>query len=167
MIKTIRWAIVYITAVLVANFTATWFILLPFFGMVAFGTIIFGITFTARDYTHRLGRPRVYIMIGGAALASVALSALGEVSWRIVVASVTAIVLSETADTEVYQRLLSRSWLVRVAGSNLVSIPLDTILFNLIAFAGVFVPSTLVAIVTGEIIVKFLVGGLVALWRTI
>jgi uncharacterized PurR-regulated membrane protein YhhQ (DUF165 family) len=161
-----QWSIIYVAAVLTANYTATWFFPLPVFGLVATGTILFGATFTARDYVHRLGRTKVYTMITIAALASACLSALGPVSWRIVAASVVAILLSETADTEVYQRLLGQRWLVRVTGSNLVSIPLDTALFNALAFAGVFTGPVLGAIVVGEVVVKFVVGGIVALWRS-
>jgi hypothetical protein len=54
----------------------------------------------------------------------------------------------------------------RVIGSNLVSIPLDSILFNLIAFAGVFKPGMLMAIIFGEIVTKFATGAVAALWRT-
>ena len=55
--------IIYIVAVLVANYTATWFIPLPIFGMVSVGTLVFGITFTQRDRVHRYGRKVVYLMI--------------------------------------------------------------------------------------------------------
>ena len=41
-------AIIYITAVLLANLTATWFVPLPLFGQVAVGTFVFGFTFTQR-----------------------------------------------------------------------------------------------------------------------
>lgn len=162
-----QWSIIYVLAVLLANYTAIWFMPLPIFGMVAVGTILFGITFTARDYVHRLGRYRVYTMIAIAALASTCLSLIGAVPWRIVLASIIAIVLSETADTEIYQRLLSQKWLVRVTGSNLISIPLDTVLFNCLAFLGVFPWAMLVAIMLGEIVVKFLVGGIVAGWKQV
>jgi len=163
----IIWSIIYITAVLIAQYTATWFFPLPLFGLVAFGTVAFGITFTARDYVHGLGRRYVYMMILAAALASVALSVVGEVHWRIIAASITAILLAETADTEIYHRLLQQRWLVRVAGSNSISIPLDSVLFNGIAFAGIFAVPVLAAIIFGEIVVKFVSGGLVALWRLI
>lgn len=159
------WSIIYITAVLIANYTAIWFIPFPVFGMVAIGTLIFGVTFTARDYVHRLGRKKVYLMIFVAALASSVLSLFGPIDWRIILASVMAILLSETADTEVYQRLLGKSWILRVMGSNSVSIPLDSTLFNVVAFLGVFPVDMLASIVFGEIVVKFLTGGLVALWR--
>lgn len=161
------WSIVYLIAVLIANYTAVWFIPLPLFGLVAVGTLVFGVTFTARDYAHRLGRPRVYAMIGVSTLAAAGLSVVGAVSWRIIAASVIAIVLSETADTEIYQRLLARPWLVRVVGSNLVSVPTDTFLFNTVAFAGIFALPVLVAIVFGEIMTKFAIGFVVALWRLI
>lgn len=159
------WSIVYITAVLVAQYTAIWFIPLPVFGLVAIGTIAFGVTFTARDYVHKLGRRYVYTMIGLAAVFSIVLSIAGAVDWRIILASVIAIILAETADTEVYHRLLRHPWLVRVTGSNAVSIPLDSVLFNAVAFAGVFAVPILLSIIFGEIVVKFISGGLVALWR--
>ena len=157
---------IYIIAVLAANYTATWFFPLPIFGMVSVGTLIFGITFTQRDRVHRYGRKAVYAMILLAAVGMVLESLLLEVSWRIIIASFIAIVLSEAADTEIYHQLLHRSWLQRVTGSNLVSIPLDSLLFNLIAFMGVFEPAMLVAIIFGEIVTKFTTGALAALWRT-
>ncbi len=67
---------IYITAVLAANYTATWFVPLPVFGMVSIGTLIFGITFTQRDRVHRHGRKAVYAMILAAALGMVAESLL-------------------------------------------------------------------------------------------
>lgn len=161
-----RSAAVYCIAVWLANYTATWFIPLPVFGMVAVGTLIFGITFTQRDRAHRYGRRAVYSMIAVAAVGMVAESLFIGVPWRIVLASFAAIVLSETADTEIYQRLLARPWLQRVAGSNAVSVPLDSLTFNLIAFAGVFAPLMLVQIVFGEIVVKFATGGITALWKS-
>ena len=160
-----RSMMIYIAAVLVANYTATWFIPLPVFGMVSVGTLVFGITFTQRDRVHRFGRRSVYAMIFMAALGMVLESAFLAVPWRIIVASFIAIVLSETADTEVYHKLLHRSWIQRVTGSNLVSIPLDSLLFNVIAFAGVFESAMLVAIIFGEIVTKFATGALAALWR--
>ena len=157
---------IYIAAVLLANYTATWFIPMPVFGLVSVGTLIFGVTFTQRDRVHRFGRKAVYFMILLAALGMVLESVLLDVPWRIISASFIAIVLSETADTEVYQRLLHLGWFQRVARSNLVSIPLDSLLFNAIAFAGVFAPAKLAAIIFGEIVAKFLTGSLAALIRT-
>jgi uncharacterized PurR-regulated membrane protein YhhQ (DUF165 family) len=162
----IRSMAVYIVAVLVANYTATWFIPLPVFGLVSVGTLVFGITFTQRDRVHRFGRRSVYLMIFIAAAGMVLESLFLGVQWRIIAASFIAIVLSETADTEVYQRLLRRPWMQRVIGSNLISIPLDSVLFNLIAFAGVFEPRMLTAIIFGEIVTKFATGAVAALWRT-
>jgi uncharacterized PurR-regulated membrane protein YhhQ (DUF165 family) len=155
----------YIAAVLAANYTATWFMPLPIFGLVSVGTLIFGVTFTQRDRVHRYGRKAVYGMILVAAVGMVLESLFLGVEWRIILASFIAIVLSEAADTEIYQHLLHRSWLQRVAGSNMVSIPLDSLLFNLIAFGGGFESAMLTAIIFGEIVAKFTTGALVALWR--
>lgn len=156
---------IYIVAVLLANYTATWFIPLPIFGMLSVGTLVFGVTFTQRDRVHCFGRKPVYLMIFIAAVGMVLESLFLGVEWRIITASFIAIVLSETADTEIYQRLLRRSWIQRVIGSNLISIPLDSVLFNVIAFAGVFEPAMLVAVIFGEIVAKFATGALAAVWR--
>ena len=159
-------AVIYCAAVWIANYTATVFIPFPVFGMVSIGTLVFGVTFTQRDRVHRYGRRAVYGMIAVAAVGMIAQSIWLDVPWRIITASFVAIVLSETADTEVYQRLLGRPWLHRVAGSNAVSIPLDSLIFNAIAFAGVFAPLMLVQIIFGEIVVKTATGGLAALWKS-
>ena len=53
----------------------------------------------------------------------------------------------------------------RVTGSNLISIPLDSLLFNFIAFAGVFDNLMLAGIIFGEIVAKFATGSLAALWK--
>jgi hypothetical protein len=91
----IRSMSLYIIAVLVANYTATWFIPLPIFGLVSVGTLVFGVTFTQRDRVHRFGRKRVYLMIFIAAVGMVLESLFLGVDWRIIAASFIAIVLSE------------------------------------------------------------------------
>lgn len=160
-------ASIYILATLGANYTTTpdWFIPLPIFGLVALGTFIFGVTFTQRDRLHAAGRKWIYGTIAIAAVANVIMSALLAVPLRIIAASFLAIVLAETADTEIYQRLLRYPWLTRVAGSNAVSVPLDTLLFTLIAFAGVLSTTEILALFVGESLLKYAIGILVALWR--
>lgn len=157
-------ALLYILATLAANFTATWFLHFPLFGQVSVATFIFGITFTARDRVHsQLGRTNVYIMIGTAALLNLAVTLAGGVEWRIVAASLIAIVLAETADTEIYQHFIDNTWGMRVLKSNSVSIPLDSLLFNLIAFAGVFSNAEVASIIFGEIVFKAIVSAVTAL----
>ena len=106
-------------------------------GLIVVGTIVFGITFTQRDRVHRAGRPWVYLMLVVTTILAATQSVFLDVSWRIIVASTLAILLSELADTEVFHRLKERKWFVRAGASNAISIPIDTIIFNLIAFAGV------------------------------
>lgn len=158
-------ALIYILATLGANYTAAWFIPLPVFGQVAVGTFIFGVTFTQRDKLHSAGRQWVYLTIAIAALANVIMSAALAVPLRIIVASFLAIVLAESADTEIYQKLMQYPWLTRVAGSNAVSIPLDTLLFTLVAFAGVLSTWEIISLLFGETLTKYAIGIVVALWR--
>ncbi len=117
---------------------------------------------------------------GGAALGELARGTLGgafgewlaeswemlaESSWRVFLASTLAIIIAESTDTEVYHRYLHQRWIFRVLRSNSISIPLDSILFNLIAFAGIFPNLLLVQIIFGEIVVKAAVSVLYALVR--
>ncbi len=129
-------ALVYVGCTILANFTFDSFLPLGDFFLVNVGTFFFGVTFTQRDRLHRFGRSVVYRVIVTAAAANVVAALAVGTPLRYVAVSFLAILVSETADTEVYQRLLHRRWLARVAGSNAVSAPLDTILFTTLAFAG-------------------------------
>ncbi|MDP0501585.1 MAG: queuosine precursor transporter [Verrucomicrobiota bacterium JB022] len=185
--------LIYILAVLAANLTATLFIPFPLFGQVAVGTLIFGLTFTQRDRMHVYGRKVVYAVIGTTALLTLLLLVSFKYLWgaplielclrggsewlaegfgylreggvRVFAASVLAILIAESMDTEVYHRLRERSWMVRVLGSNAVSIPVDSAVFNLVAFAGIFGWKMLAAVIFGEIVTKTIVGTLYAFIR--
>jgi len=129
-------ALVYVGCTILANFTFDSFLPLGDFFLVNVGTFFFGVTFTQRDRLHRFGRGVVYRVILFAAGANVLAALAVGTPLRYVAVSFLAIVVSEAADTEVYHRLLHRRWIARVAGSNAVSAPLDTILFTTLAFAG-------------------------------
>ena len=160
--------------------------------LVSVGTLVFGITFTQRDRMHVRGRPFVYkVIVLSAVLNLVMLTSLRylwgtwllgvleardwqwlygatamlmENGWRVFLASFLAIVIAESADTEIFHHYRNHSWMGRVTRSNAVSIPLDSILFNLIAFAGsaYFPPLVLAKVILGEIVSKFVVGVLYA-----
>jgi len=153
---------IYVFCTLVANFLYDTFIELPFYGMLSVGTIPFAVTFTQRDRVHRYGRKTVYIMIAVAAVANVIMSYALDVPLRFIVASFLAIVLAETADTEVYQRFIERRWLLRVAASNAISIPLDSTVFTVIAFAGTFTIATMTEIIAADILAKLVIGFMAA-----
>ena len=157
--------ILYILSILAANLTADTFIAVMPGVSFAVGTLFFGATFTLRDYMHRRGRRVVYLAIAGALLVNVIAGLSLGVPWRILVASFVAIAIAEAVDTEVYQAVIRRSWLARVTMSNTVSIPLDTVLFTLIAFAGVLPWPLIISIIIGDTIVKFVTAGVIALPR--
>ncbi|MDJ0959321.1 MAG: queuosine precursor transporter [Acidimicrobiia bacterium] len=135
------------------------------------GTFIYPITFTLRDLIHKVAGKRVArAIIVGAAAVNLFMAALfwalarmpgiadggaasdlfGDVLapvWRIVFASIIAEVISELIDTEIYsawvRRFGSRNQWGRVLASNGVALPIDSVLFAVIAFAGV-VPASVV-----------------------
>ncbi len=135
------------------------------------GTYIYPITFTLRDLVHKVAGKQVAraLIIAAAAInlamagffwfidglpavagAGVTTDQFGAVLapvWRIVFASIIAEVIAETIDTEVYSRWVAsfgeRLQWGRVLVSNAVALPIDTVIFALIAFAGQ-VPASLV-----------------------
>ncbi len=131
---------------------------------VDMGTFVYPITFTLRDLVHKVaGRSAARTLILTCAGVNVFLAAylawtadvesdpawglgaeyetlLGPI-WRIVLASLAAMVISELIDTEVYHLFVTRitrrfQWL-RVLVSNAVSVPVDNLVFALGAFAPV------------------------------
>lgn len=133
------------------------------FGLaVDMGTFVYPATFTLRDMVHKtLGKRNAQTIILTAAVINLVMAAylawvatvpsdpswgLGEAFssilgpvWRIVLASIAAEIISELIDTEVYHwfvtRVTTRYQWARVLVSNAVSVPIDSIVFSVLAFA--------------------------------
>jgi len=127
------------------------------------GTLVYPLTFTIRDLVHKVaGKQVARALIFTAAAINIAMAGLfwvvaewpghpsagdqlafGEVLapvWRIVLASIVAEIVSEMIDTEAYERWVDHfgakfQW-GRVLSSNAIAIPIDSVLFVLIAFVG-------------------------------
>lgn len=156
MIKLIIVTIFYIVLVILANITANILIELPYITF-ALGTLFFGFIFTLRDLLHKYVGKRgiIKIIIFGTAVNAVAV-AFSAFDIRVLLASVIAFFISEVIDTEIYQKLLLQPWRTRALFSNFISIPIDTVLFTIIAFAGVWSTSTIFFVVVGDIIIKYI-----------
>ncbi|HEX7004223.1 MAG TPA: VUT family protein [Trueperaceae bacterium] len=156
---------VYVVATVLANYTFDSFLPIGGFFLINVGTLFFGVTFTQRDRVHRFGRRWVYLMILMAAVANVLMSLHLGTPMRYVVVGFLAILLSESADTEIYARLLDRPWFTRVASSNAVSAPLDTTIFTVLAFAGAEFATIgwMLRVIVTDVLVKYGSGLLAAL----
>lgn len=148
---------VYTACTVLANYTLDSFLPVGQFFLVNVGTFFFGVTFTQRDRVHKYGRRNVYRMIAFAAVANVVMSLLVGTPFRYVAVAFVSILISEAANTEVFERLLHRPWFQRVAGSNAVSAPLDTVIFTLLAFWGEpFATSGwLMRVIVTDVLVKY------------
>lgn len=129
---------------------------------VDMGTFVYPATFTLRDMVHKvLGKRNAQTLIITAAAINLVMAAylawaasvpsdpawgLGEAFssilgpvWRIVLASIAAEIVSELIDTEVYHwfvtRVTTRYQWARVLVSNAVSVPIDSFIFAVLAFA--------------------------------
>ena len=170
----------YIAAQLLSDIASLKITLIAGFSMDA-GTFIYPLTFTIRDLVHkRLGKQvaRTVIVIAAGINLCMALffqftawlpqdpswglgrefsAVLGPV-WRIVIASIVAEVISELIDTEIYHlwqnRITEKYQWMRVLSSNVVSIPVDSLIFCWGAF-GFSLPHDVVwSIFFANVIVK-------------
>ena len=152
----------YVLSILLANLTLNRFIALPIYGQLSVGTIFFAAVFTLRDRIHRHGLKAVYVAIGLALIVNALAAFYTGTPWRFIGASFLAILVGELADTGVYQSLLHRSWWVRVLSSNAVSVPIDSVLFTLLAFYGDMTWNMIFQIIFADIVVKYLIAALLA-----
>lgn len=154
----------YAASILLANLTLNQFIPLPVFGLLSVGTIFFAAVFTLRDRIHRAGGLRaVYLAIAAALLVNTLAALIVGTPWRFVGASFLAILVGELADTAVYQRLIRKSWWTRVLSSNAVSVPLDSVIFTLLAFYGDMGGRDIAQIIFADILAKYAIAALFAL----
>ncbi len=153
----------YVLSVLLANLTLDWFVPLPLFGLLSIGTVFFAAVFTLRDRIHRYGLNWVYGAIALALLVNLVAAWYLETPSRFIIASFLSILASELTDTAVFHRLRAHSWARRVLTSNAISVPLDSILFTLIAFLGVMSTQEMIEIVWADVLVKFSIAALLAI----
>ena len=166
--KTLSWVIglsaALIMAMTVADFAAAKFL---DFGWVVTpaGALLFAVVFVVRDMLHKLAGAAVVqrVILIGVVLnlliaafmyamtfipapefrPSVHFDAVWKMSLGIVIGSEIATIVSQWVNTVVYQNLWERDWgsWTRTFVSNLVSLPVDAVLFVLFAF--VFIPPLL------------------------
>ncbi|MBS9777533.1 MAG: VUT family protein [Gammaproteobacteria bacterium] len=159
----------YVLSVLFANLTLNSFIPLPYFGQLSVGTIFFAAVFTLRDRIHAAsGLSPVYFAIACALIVNVVTAYMLGTPSRFIIASFLAILISELADTAIFQQLRDKKWGVRVLSSNAVSVPLDTVLFTFLAFYGIESIGFMMEIIYADIIVKYLISVLfIVRWKLI
>ena len=167
---------IYVAFQLSADVAASKLVQLGPWSMPA-GTFIFALTFTWRDLMHRkLGKRMTYYTIIAAALANVVMvlyfmftfilppasfwplqdaytSILGVVP-RITIASIVAELVSESIDTEVYAWMKNKKPWARVLVSNAFSLPADSAVFAVLAFAGTMPMGAIWGLMAGQIVFK-------------
>ena len=140
--------VVYAAAILAANIATARYGLVPVgFSLEATaGTYAAGFALLARDFVHRYG---------GVEAALVAVAAGAALSWlladpRLAVASTIAFVSAELVDLAVFAPLRRRRGFVRAALlSNVVSAPIDTVVFLAVAGFPITAP-----VVLGQLVGK-------------
>lgn len=187
-LKTLRLVVIvsvsYVAAQIFADISSLRIIMLLGFSVDA-GTLVYPLTFTLRDMVHKLvGAAIARTLIILAAVINLFMALLfwvvsvlpadlavgpqvefGAVLapvFRIVLASIIAEVVAELIDTEVYERWVSRfgeryQW-GRVLSSNAVSVPIDSMLFVLIAFVGTMPASVAWSIFWVNVVAKVTVS---------
>lgn len=166
----------YLLCQIIADVTASKMV--DLFGIyVPAAVFIYALTFTLRDVVHKqLGKQQAVFMVLTAGGVNVLMAAyfmftvwlkpapfwgnqeaynliLGVVP-RVVGASILAEMISELIDTEIYHRIKHLAPWKRVLGSNAVSLPIDSLIFVSVAFAGTMPLSALIAVMLGQILLK-------------
>ena len=177
-------SVAYVAAQMVADISNLRNLTLFGIGASAF-SIAYPLTYTLRDMAHKLAGPHVArtLIIAAAVIylivqaffaiisslppemspeESTALSQLLSPEWRFLMAAVVASVVSQLVDTEIYTRWVERfgrkhQW-GRVLASNVIGIPLDRILFLLLAFVGTMSTDGMVEAFIGTTIVRLVFG---------
>ena len=158
------YAIAYMVSILLGNLFVVWFGLVKAFGlMFPAGALWIGLTFSARDFVQReWGDFKVWWFMAISTIITAMLSLvlpnhLPVSATTVALASATAFIVAEAIDWVVFT-IFKWDIIYRIAGSNLVSTPIDSIIFVGMVF-GDF--SFMQPPVYGQAIVKYLSGLLV------
>lgn len=177
-------SVAYVAAQMVADIANLRNLIL--FGIAVDGfSIVYPLTFTLRDMAHKLAGPHVArtLIIAGAVIylivqaffaiiaglppemseaERITLGQLLTPEWRFLLAAVLATVISQLVDTEIYtrwvQRFGQRNQWGRVLTSNIISIPLDRILFLFLALAGTVSTDRFLELFIGVTIVRLVIS---------
>jgi uncharacterized PurR-regulated membrane protein YhhQ (DUF165 family) len=149
--RRVAWFAVFVGLIVAANVaTSVWGLVPAGFGLlVTAGTYAAGLALLARDFLHRAGGvPWVLAAIGvGIALSWVLATP------ALAVASAAAFLVSELADLAVFLGVRPRGFVTAAGVSNLVSAPVDTLVF--LSVAGFPITWQTVG---GQLLVKLLWG---------
>ena len=176
-------SISYIAVQMIADITALRILSIGGISMTG-GMLIYPLTFTLRDMVHKVADASVArILIFSSGLINLLMALLfwliaelppdlsvGEQKefgivlapvLRIAIASIIAEIVSELIDTEIYELWVKRfgqrrQW-GRVLASNAISVPVDTVLFTLIAFLGVLPTEVMIALFLSNVTMKAIV----------
>lgn len=151
---------------------------------LAGGILLIPFSFTIRDLMHRcVGYENAKKIVWATAILNLVVAVLMIVldalpaaipekgnmwhaimgaSWRVIIASFIGQLMSDLLDTYVFEKFTrkfgdKKTWL-RVAGSNLVSTAVDSILFSFLAFYGVLPTPVIIASVWSSFVVKYIVS---------
>ena len=141
------WPVMYMLSILLGNLFVIWFDIVYMFGLTfPAGVIFIGLTFSFRDFVQRRwGDWACWIWMGLAVLITFFLNQ------KVAFASVAAFSVSELVDWAIF-KYLKVSLKKRIIFSNLLSCPLDSIIFITIAF-GWFWPA-----IWGQALIKYVSG---------
>ena len=150
-------AVFYLGSILIANVLVHTFGIVTVFGLTfPAGAAVVGLTFSARDFVQeRYGKYGCWVWMLVASLLTFAFNR------QLALASVCAFFVAEFSDWIIYTKSRG-SFEKRLLASNLVSVPLDSVVFVLLAFGPVWPAiwgQTLVKMISSVLVLPLLKNG--------
>jgi uncharacterized PurR-regulated membrane protein YhhQ (DUF165 family) len=141
------WGFLYLFSILLGNAFVIWFGIVTIAGLTfPAGVVWIGLTFSFRDFVQRYwGDWATWIWMIAASVITLFFNL------DIALASMTAFFVSESLDWFIF-KILKRPFVSRVVWSNLISCPVDSLIFVLMAFGPIW-PA-----IVGQAIIKYLSG---------
>jgi queuosine precursor transporter len=149
----------YVAAIILSNYFASKLIFdVNGIFTLTIGTVMFGIVFFLRDVLHKYGKTTVYVCIFLAIILAALYNTWTNIDSKIIIASGIALLIGEITDTELFDSIKTNNWASKAMRSNIVSVPLDSVIFNSIAFFGTDMQDKLFGLTVGDVVFKMLIA---------
>ncbi len=149
--------VIFAFLIIASNYTVQF----PINAWLTYGAVVYPVTFLLTDILgENYSRNEVLrVVLWGIVIAIIPTIMIAD--WRIALGSITAFVVSQTLDVNIFhfvKKKAERLWWLRNNVSTIISQAFDTILFFTVAFAFVLPADAIVKMIMGDYMVKIVMA---------